>query len=243
MRNCHYLNVRQKLLNDCRVIAEFSRHVVELAEEKDEKSLVRTLKGDSRVELLGYLNAMIGHLREVNTVDDLPGDCEEARDLQLYALAALGEYIDRVGDPVWLAYFTVNAAHSFLQGLIDRDPWFANVLKKGCAGELSGFALRALMFFGHFQLTGPEWITSFLKSHIKIGDPPDANVKVGEWMRRQVRCVEALSAQMGVLPSDCVASYWTSHEKECRLAALFPRSLAGYKRPADLRQYFIRKGR
>lgn len=237
------LSTRQKLLNDCRQLSATARQIFERAVEEDEKALSECLTGERREKLLMLMDAFVVHLGEVREADDLPGPCEEAKDLRAYSLAALGECIARVGDPLSLAETTTDLALAFTDALIERNLTVVQNLRYSWARKLASGGLRGLTLIGGLQLKESDWLRLFLSKRLRRPVSDKRAPKVGEWMLREYRGVEALARKRGVSSESCAEAYWEANRKECELARRFPPSLRGYDSAACLKQKFVRTTR
>jgi len=173
MNDEYGLSVREKILNDCRQIAAFARPIVEAdiafeatGEKRAEESVRNGLKGARQREILQLLDIFIDHLGEVRSKDDLPGNCPESRDLRKYALAALGAFVRRVGDPAGFARLVVLNAQRFLDGLIVFDPYVYNEILTVDARKNLRTLLRYAALIGHLQLTR-RWFNTLLADFFK----------------------------------------------------------------------------
>jgi len=234
------LSTRQKLLNDCRQLAAIARQMFEQGVERNEKALSECLSGERREKLLMLMDAFVDHLGEVHDADDLPGPCEEAKDLRAYSLAALGECIARVGDPLSLAETTTGLALAFTDALIERDLTVVQNLRYSWARKLASGGLRSLTLIGGLQLKESDWLRLFLSMRMRRSASDKRAPKVGEWMLREYRGVESLARRSGSSPESCAEAYWEANRRECELARYFPPSLRGYDSAACLKQKFVR---
>lgn len=234
------LSVRTKLRNDCRLLTDFARSIVENDIAGNTKGVQESLKGERQSAILQLLYVFIDHLGEVRDGEDLPGDCPEACELRMYALAALGALTRRVGDPAGFAALMIFGAKEFLDALIDCPIGFRQRIANSSAREAQRRLLRLAVKIGHYQLSEP-WFNSLLAKIFKgtTAEPPPP--KHAEWMTRECHAVEIFAHEHRKAEVEVVDEVWRLHREEYELAARFPSVLRGYASPAELRQVFARR--
>lgn len=234
------LSVKTKLRNDCRLLADFARSIVENDLAGNDRIVRECFKGEHQVEILRLLNAFIDHLGGVGACEDLPGDCPEARDLRMYVLAALGALTRRVGDPAGFAALTFLGATEFLDALIDCPSSTFQRIANPSARAAQRKLLRLAVKIGHYQLSEP-WFNSLLAKIFKGSTEEPPAPKHAEWMARECRAVEDFAHEHRRPGVDVVDEVWALNRKEYELAVRFPSVLRGYASSAELKQVFARR--
>lgn len=231
-------DIREVLKRDCQLLGDFAVKAVELLKADDEKGIIRLYTGASQANILTLLTDFVEHLGQIESAEELPGECPEVCRLRNYGLWAFQGQLEHAGNPADIGTEFVLGAQCFFDGLINRDQLIFRMVKNPeqrrhylrllrMALKLNGFLLKNHWAFG---------LISKIFGGKESSDP--VKTRDGEWMKRQRETVEKEAKASGRKPQEIVDGVWLEHEEEWNCAAHFPEMLRGYSSAQSLKKRY-----
>ena len=240
--------ITQDILCDCEKLLGFARSNLAAMTDSQGSLLADLYARESRKAVQAALSSLVDNLARCRGVEDLPGAHPTVIALRDATFEVLARMFKIVGDPLTMSYHFLEGARDFFDLLISRNPTLIRLVKVSSLSHLSKVGLLAAMRICHFQLTGRQWVTGFLKSRYledyspsdeDLGDPTKKRrVRETIWTRRQNEAVLALAAERGVKPSLVVREVWRAHAAEYTAASFLDAKYRGYKSEGSLRSHF-----